>query len=274
MKMTTAKAALKGKVLAPRNGQDNLAEQAKQLDRQIRAAVKAAHRSLIDLGRLLAQMRELALWEHLPGHYRGWEHYAQTVMGPRARSSLHEIVAAYSLTQGPHAIPAEVVNRMGIKRAAQLARLKPEQRRSAIIHAATSRPVTAVRQLVQETLNLDLPPDEQQEAVVLFARNFRPSVIARYEALEERAVWMEGVRDGDRTLTQREKFFLALISNFEANFDEELRDADQWRAAHEASRDQETKAAQAYSAQANEDAEDFPPEPEELDAAASFFEPS
>jgi hypothetical protein len=117
MKMTTAKATLKGKVLAPRNGQDNLAEQAKQLDRQIRAAVKAAQRSLIDLGRLLAQMRELALWEHLPGHYRGWEHYAQTVMGPRARSSLHEIVAAYSLTQGPHAIPAEVVNRMGIKRA-------------------------------------------------------------------------------------------------------------------------------------------------------------
>jgi hypothetical protein len=127
---------------------------------------------------------------------------------------------------------------------------------------------------VQETLNLDLPPDEQQEAVVLFARNFPPSVIARYEALEERGECMEGIRDGDRTLPLRTKFFIALIANFEANFDEELREADQWRAAHEASRDQETKAAQAHSAQANEDTEDFPPEPEELDAAASFFEPS
>ena len=73
------------------------AKQAQQLDQQIRAAVKAMHRSLTELGRLLAIMKDSELWKYLPGQYRGWEDYAQTIMGSRARSTLYEILAADSL---------------------------------------------------------------------------------------------------------------------------------------------------------------------------------
>ena len=265
MKMTTAKAALKGKVLAPRNGQDNLAEQAKQLDRQVRAAVKAAQRSLTELGRLLAQMRELALWEYLPGHYRGWEHYAQAVMGPRARSSLHEILAAYSLTGGAHAIPSEVVNKMGVKRAAQVARLKPEQRTPAIIHAATSQPVTAVKQVVQETLNMELAPDEQKEATQLFAINLPASTVAGLEELMEVGIWMEGIRDGDRTQTMRQKFFGVMIVATREYYAQELAEAMRYKAARGA-RENGTPQATEEEGAAEEGAV---PEPEELEEFAA-----
>jgi hypothetical protein len=240
--------------------QEELAKQARQLDRKIRAAVEVAQGSMTDLGRLLAQMRELALWRYLPGHYRGWEHYAQAVIGSRAHSSLYEIVGAYSLTEGEHAIASPVVNKMGVKRAAQVARLKPEQRTPAIIHAATSKSVAAVKQVVQETLNMELPPDEQKEATQLLAINLPVSMIAEFEELMEIGIWMEGIRDGDRTQTMRQKFFGVMIVATREYYAVELADAMQYKAAQEAN---ENKTRQAS------EEEEYPPEPEELEAAAS-----
>jgi hypothetical protein len=135
--------------MTPENRQENLVTQARELDQQIRAKLKEVECPLIDLGRLMTQMRESGLWKYLPGRHRGWEDYVNGVMGLRARSSLHEIVAAYSLTQGAQPISPEVVNRMGIKRAAQLARLKPEDRTPATINAAITRTVDSFKQVVQ-----------------------------------------------------------------------------------------------------------------------------
>jgi hypothetical protein len=259
--MKTENKTLHGAGRAQRKKQENLMEQATHLDRQIRAVVKQAQRSLTDLGRLLARMRESRLWEYLPGDYRGWEHYAQDVIGSRAHSSLYEIVGAYSLTEGAHAIPSAVVNKMGVKRAAQVARLKPEQRTSAIIHAATSKSVAAVKRVVQETLNMDLAPDEQKEVTQLLAINLPASMVAEFEELMEIGICMEGIRDGDRTQTMRQKFFGVMIVATREYYAVELADAMQYKAAQEANENR--------TRQASEGEEEYPPEPEELEAAAS-----
>jgi hypothetical protein len=111
MKMKTERTTVHG---APqKRNHENLADRAIALDRQIKAAVKVAKSSLTDVGRLLARMKESRLWEHLPHHYRGWENYAQSVLGPKAHSSLQEFVTAYSLTEGSNPISPEDVDSDG-----------------------------------------------------------------------------------------------------------------------------------------------------------------
>jgi hypothetical protein len=244
---------LKGKGLAPGNGQENLVEQARKLHQQIRAKLKEAQRPLIDLGRLMTRMRESGLWKYLPGRYRGWEDYVNDVMGSRARSSLHEIVAAYSLTQGSNPIPPEDVERMGVKRAAQVARLKGEQRTPEIREMAKTEPVMVVRNKVQAVLNQELPADEQKPMLKLLAINLPEETVQRFETLMEVMVYMEGIRDGDNTQTMRAKAFNAMLWSTEQYLAPELAQAEKLRKASEGAYDSPAASAQ----------EDFPEEEED-----------
>jgi hypothetical protein len=119
---------------------------------------------------------------------------------------------------------------MGIKRAYEVSRLTPAQRTADIITLAMTQPVPTVRNAVQAILNQELPKDKQKEPGQSFVRMLTPTIIERYEALEERAVWMEGICDHDPTLTAKQKVFLAMIVNFETNFIGELEEADERRA--------------------------------------------
>jgi len=218
-----------------------LAEQAKQLDRQIRAVIEATHRSLTELGAMLFRMRELRLWQHLPGEYTRFEDYVRDVVGPMSRSTLHETVTAYSLIHGSNPIPAAMVNDMGIKKAAELARLEPAERTPELIQAALEERLPIVRKKVQDRINEKLPPDERKEVKVAFVRHFAPSVIQQYDDFMRVAIWMEGIRDTDRTLTLEEKVLLALIADFRANFSEELEDAEQHMIALSAKKNADVK---------------------------------
>lgn len=155
----------------------------------------------------------------------------QEVLGVLSRSTVYEIVAAHSLTQGSNGLPAETINRLGVKRAYQLSRLEPNQRTPELVQEALKAPVARVRGMVQHKINETAPPEEQREPLILFARNYPASVIARFEELEERAVWLEGIMDGDRTLPLRAKVMVAMCANFEANYAEELLEADKRRVA-------------------------------------------
>jgi hypothetical protein len=238
--MATAGKSLKSE--AP--GHEVLTVQAKLLDGQIRAAVTAVHYSLTELGRLLTQMRQLALWQYLPDSYRGWEHYVQEVIGSRAHSSLYEIVAAHTLTQGACAVPPAVVNRMGVKRAAQVARLEPQHRTPEIVQAAMTESVVAVRNRVQAKLNESLPADEQKPATAMFAINLPLETIDDLEELLEIMVHMEGVRDGDTTLSMRQKSFHTMIWATKQFLAEELAEALQLKRAKEGIHDSQAGTAQ------------------------------
>ena len=106
--------AIKG--LQPINGEQDLPQQAVQLDRTIRQKVKTLHRDCAELGGLLAKMRDL--WRYLPGKkFRSFEAYATNALGESmSRSRVYELITAHLLTEGPHGIAAGTVARMGIEK--------------------------------------------------------------------------------------------------------------------------------------------------------------
>jgi hypothetical protein len=255
--MTTTRRVTKDEALTT----NDLAEQAQQLDQQIRAAVKAMHRSLTELGALLAIMKDSELWKYLPGRYGGWEDYARTIIGSRARSTLYEVLAAHSLTKGVHAISPRVVNQMGIKRAAQIARLKPMQRTPAVIEIAVNSSLPKVKAVVQEVLNLDLPEEDRREATVLFSRNLPAATANLMEEIELDGQYMEGIRDGDSSVSLRGKLWHYVCVNFRESHKAELAEGRKYREAMEARKEN--------AAPVEEEDDDRPPEPEDFVATAS-----
>jgi hypothetical protein len=243
----------------------DLAEQAAILDRQIRVAVTAMRRSLTELGRLLARMKESELWKHLPGRYRGWEDYARAVMGPRAHSSLYEVLAAHSLTLGVNQIPPGTVDKMGIKRAAQVARLKPEDRTPAVINNALNGSLPRVKHMVQEIINMDLPEEDRREPTVLFSRNLPAATADLMEEIELDGQFMEGMRDGDTSVSLRGKFWYYVMVNFRESHKAELTEGRKFRLALETRND---KARKGEAGQASDVEDDGPPDPEEFAAPA------
>jgi hypothetical protein len=253
-KMTKAKMALKGNGLAAGNGRDNLVKQARarDLDQQIRAKRKEVDPPLIELGRLMARMRESELWKYLPIRYHGWEDYFNDVMGPRSRSTIHEIAAAFSLTEGSNPIPPEDVIRMGRKKAAQIARLKPEQRTPEIREMAKTEPVMVVRNRVQAVLNQELPADEQKPMLKLLAINLPEELVLQFEELMEDGIWMVGIRDGDDTQTMRAKVFGTMLISFQEYMAPELAEGMKHRKAKEGIHDSPAASAQEDSPEEDE----------------------
>lgn len=249
--------ARESKGLQPMNGQQNLTQQAKQLDREIRAKAKILREDWTELGALLARMKERHLWQHLPGkQYKSFEEYATAAMGQTiSRSRGYELVTAYMLTTGENPIPAEEVKRYGVKRAAEVARLEPEQRTPEIREIATTQPVMVVRNRVQAVLNAELPADEQRPMLKLLAINLPEEYVCEFEELMEVGVWMEGIRDGDNTQTMRAKVFQTMLFSFREYMAQELIDARKYMRAK----------AGLDDSPAAETEEDFPEPDEEVE---------
>jgi hypothetical protein len=184
-------------------------------------------------------MRDSGLWHYLVDpqgkpKYSSLEQYVNAVLGPMASSRYFELVAAHSLTQGENPIPKETVQKLGLKKAAELARLEPLQRTAELLAEATRAPVSKVRRLVQERLNSDLPPDEQREVLMPFMRMLLPETIDLFEEIEEDGVWLEGIRDGDRRVSLRAKLYHAIAVFFLEAHAEELAEGRKFRLAYEA----------------------------------------
>ena len=107
-------------------------------------------------------------------------------------------------------------------KANELARLSPEQRTQDVIQSAVEDTVPMVKQKVQEKLNMARPPEERKEVLILLARNLPPQLIQMIEEIEADGVFMEGVCDGDVSVTLRAKLWCAVWTNFRANYEEEL----------------------------------------------------
>lgn len=243
--------------LQPMNGQQNLTQQAKQLDREIRAKAKILREDWTELCALLARMKERHLWRYLRSKkYKSFEEYATAAIGQTiSRSRGYELVTAYMLTTGENPIPAKEVQKMGIKRAVEVARLAPEKRTAEILEMAKTEPVMVVRNRVQMVLNAKLPKDEQKPMLKLLAINLPEEYVDEFEDLMEVAIWMEGIRDGDNTQTMRAKAFQAMLFSFREFMAEELIEARKYMKAKEGMDD----------SPAAETEEDFPEPDEEVE---------
>jgi hypothetical protein len=144
---------------------------------------------------------------------------------------------------------------MGIKKASELARVDPSERTPELVRTALEQTLPAVRRAVQERINAHLLPDEQREMTQLFAINLPDSIIEEVEEYLEVAIWMEGVRDGDSTMTMRQKAFGMLVVAAREYFALELADALQYKKA----RDAKENAATSQATE-EEEGHDFPDE--------------
>jgi hypothetical protein len=246
--------------LQPMNGQQNLAQQAKQIDQRIRAAVKTLRKSCTELGALLARMKDRHLWQYLPGKkFRSFEEYATAAMGQAiSRSRGYELVTAYMLTTGENPIPAQEVEQMGIKRAVEVARLRPKQRTPEIREMAKTEPVMVVRNKVQAILNADLPKDEQKPTLKLLAINLPEEYVTDFEELIELLGHTDGARDGDSTQAIRAKAFKLMLIGASEYWAQELAAVMREMKAEAATHDSPAAEAQADFPDSDEEGNVFP----------------
>jgi hypothetical protein len=128
-----------------------------------------------------------------------------------ARKRAYDVLGCFELTQGDNPIPASEVRRMGISRAAQVARLEPTDRTPEIRKAAVTRSVLEVRNQVQQKLNAKLPPTEHKPILSLLAINLPEDYVTEFEELIELLGHTDGARDGDSTQSIRAKPFKLML---------------------------------------------------------------
>jgi len=216
---------------------------AMQLDLEVRHNVSQIETSIVAIGKALEKLKDKKhrLWrfvtdkQHKTG-FQTWEDYATSRLGAISHGRIHELVAAASLTEGENPIPAKTVNAMGVKKAAEVYRLEPQDRTPDIVNAAADRnvPVAAIKEKVQEKINMKLPEEERKESTQFFARNLTARTVALIEEIELDGVWMEGIRDQNTQATLRDKLWHAVWVTFRENYQQELKDAMEYRKAYEA----------------------------------------
>ena len=243
---------------------NELALQAKanQAFEQAMHASQEAEKGFSELARRVAELRDNDLWKHITNRsgtprFHRWTEVAKCLFGGKSDRKYYELIDCHSLTQGDAAIPAEEVQQYGIKRAVEVARLKPEQRTTEIREMAKTERVMVVRNRVQQILNQDLPKDEQKPMLKLLAINLPEEMVAEFEELMEVLGYTDGARDGDTTQAIRVKAFNLLLIAGREYWSMELAQAMKLMKAEAAAHDSPAEEAQ-------ED-EDFPDDEEFAD---------
>lgn len=231
---------LKGEVV-PREGDvAHLTKTAEEHDQKLVVAVKSMKDSIVDVGRELAFMQDdsLKLWKYIrnpetDGSHRGafasWRDYAKYRLGNMGKSAMYELIAAHSLTKGPQAIPAADVQKLGVKKAAQIARLPASKRTKEVVEHAKKSKLSKVKKSVQAKIDEDKPASERKVRLFPLTRNLQAETIEMIEEIEKGGCYMEGIRDGDRTMSLRSKLWHAVWVNFRANFSVELAEGEAYR---------------------------------------------
>jgi hypothetical protein len=251
------KLMMNSEVLSPTKDKRELLAMARQADAEIRHECSVVQHSVAKLGMLLSKMRRLHLWKYLSDKnhktgFRRFEDYVKSVLGSAmGHSKIYDLLAIHDLTSGPNPIAPETIEKIGRVKATELARLSPEDRTFDMLKSCLEETVPVVRRKVQAKLNKSLPMDQQSEAVVLFAINLPESTRDELEDLLEVGIWMQGIRDGDRTVTMRQKFFAVMLVATREHYAAELAEAMKYK---------EARHSMATSAENDE----YVPEPEEF----------
>ncbi len=246
-----------GEVLPPAKDKRELLERGKELDAEIRRECSLVQHSVTKLGALLSKMRQLHLWKYVSDKthktgFRRFDEYVTSVLGSTmGHSRIYDLLAIHGLASGPNPIAPETIERMGRVKATELARLSPEERTPDMLKCCLEETVPVVRRKVQAKLNMNLPTDEQREATVLFTINLPESTRNELEDLLEIGIWMEGIRDGDRTQSMRQKFFGVMVIATREYYATELAQAVQYK---------KTRGAKEARAKSIEEGE-YVPEP-------------
>ena len=233
--MKGRKMVKKQEVLPPENGKE-LESFALTHDAKLVYAVNSLKSSLSTLAEEGAVMRDESkrLWRFVKdpntdgmqkGCFATWRDYARSRLGDISSNKLYEIAAVHSLTRGANPVPAADIDQLGVKKAAQLARLPEKDRTKARIKKAKSQTVREVTKEVDKVLDKQKPPSERKEKLVSFSVSLSQSTIDLIEKLEHDGVWLKLVRDGDKSLSLKAKLWHAVIWYFYDSHREALAEA-------------------------------------------------
>jgi hypothetical protein len=235
---------------------------------QATQASQEAEKGLSELARHVAELRDNDLWKHITNgngkpRFRRWTEVAKCLYGGKSDRNYYELADCQSLALGKNPIPPREVQQYGIKRAVEVARLKPEQRTPEIREMAKTEPVMVVRNKVQQILNQDLPKDEQKPMLKLLAINLPEQYVQEFEELIELLGHTEGARDGDSTQAIRAKAFNLMLIGAAEYWAQEIAAVMREMKAEAATHD--SPAAQSQGWQDLPDEEEFAdiPEPRE-----------
>lgn len=238
-------------ILPPEKLDGGMIKKAEKLDERIREGAKSVAKSFVQLAGDLYLMKQEGLWEFLVDKdgkkiFRRYEAYAKDAMGDMGRSKVYELLAIAELEKGSKPIARETIKELGVKKAAALVQLPEGKRTQAVIKdALAAESVAEVKDQVRVILNEDLPASERKEAGATLVLQLPIRTLARFEKLVERGIWMEGIRDGDKTLTMKQKLFHAMIVVFEEQKAAELEEADEYRKKSEALAKENAEAGKA-----------------------------
>lgn len=244
-------AVVNGEFPLPAKDKRELVARAKYLHEEIQREYSVVQRSLTKLASLLGKMRQYHLWQYIedPMHKRGFtrfEAYIESVLGPAmGRTKVYDLLAISELTEGPNPISPESIERMGRIKAAEISRLEAAQRTPEMVKSAIEDPVPVFRRRVQEKINQTLPEEERREPLILFSRNLLPETVALIEEVEEDGQFMEGIRDGDTSVSLRNKLHHAVWTFFAAAHAEEIAEGRKYRLALE-TKEQTARTAERW----------------------------
>lgn len=206
---------------------------AKEHDAKLVAAVEGLSKSVIDVGRELMAMRDEVIepWKFIKNPvtdlpFENWRSYAKFKLGKMSQASMYEHVCCYQLTVGDNPISQKDVEELGLKKTLVIAKLPASKRSKAIIEKAKSSRLLEVRNLVADKLG---EPRIERMHTVIF--NVPEPIFQLWEEFSEDAIWIEGIRDSDDSVSLRAKLFHALIVNFRENHQQELIEAKQYNQA-------------------------------------------
>ena len=244
-----------GELLPPDNP-ELLSERATFVDKQLEKRVEEAKVSVTEICEFLAEIKDKKLWTYLTNPatkkaFESPEKYASyrlepLRLGPMRKSKFYEMTAVATLTKGENALSEEDVEKLGLKKAAAVARLPAHKRTKQFVEAAKESSLTQLNQAVQEELNEDLPEEERKEATCMFTRTLAYSVVSELEKLEAVGIFMTGVNNADRSVSRESKFWGCVVIAMNAYYKEELIEARKAKEKAEAKvNDQASQAAAA-----------------------------
>jgi uracil-DNA glycosylase len=239
----------------PEHSVQELTAMAAEHDSNLALAVSQLSQSIVEIGKELAIMQDdkLSLYRYVKdpkssgddrGCFRSWRDYARYRLGKMSTSKMYEYLSASMLTHGKKPLNSHDVEELGIKRAAQIARLPESKRTKKLVKEAKEQSVAEVKQAVDELLT---PESERKAHLVPLTLGLPQEVVDLIADVERGGEWLEHVRDNDRTWTLRAKLWHQVWWEFYDNHREELKAAEQFKEDYVAKKSADKEAVSAQS---------------------------
>jgi hypothetical protein len=180
--------------------------------------------STLEIGRAIVWLEEKCLHKYIPkpGSRKGYPSLEEAVSdwtaGECGPTKMYDCKRIYLLTQGEHAIPAEVVTKMPKRNQLQVSRvrkaLSPAPVPEKLIKQAVSEPILKFAETAQEAINATKPPEKRKEPLTdVVVRGVHVRVANAFYELMDDLQKLPIVRDGDRTLNLESKALQAIVTS-------------------------------------------------------------